>query len=650
MRLSGKVLRRLVLPIENNDAQAWCDSMSILKFNYFGSIVKPRPFAAPEVESRFIRQYRSVGLRWSRSAAVIGLVLIISFWAIVAIKVPSIGMFEGRQMLRGLVALFLIGFLVFSIICPRFSLKYYPFVAGVPVFAICFFLVAMALLPPEADYQKSSRFSVAMILTLWLIYGFTRVSALLALSMCVSASILVIMGLYLSGDDYFLAMSLYLVMANVVGWAVSVSAERRERELFLAKRRLVEMAGRMRRAARDSHESNLEKGRILAAISHDLSQPIGSLIIYLDRLKEQLGVDSEQIGLVVKARICAEIVGESVERISEASSLVRMEGGQALEEIDLGLMIVRLKEVLLGVATRRSVRLVVDVDVADELVGVTNYALMWDVLSNIVANSIKYSSRRSEDYVVIRARRRGSSIGVLIVDNGIGIPDVSKRLVFEKYYQVGQGQSRGGFGLGLSIVRESIGRLSGHRLLLRSRVGRGTAFRILVPGAGVIAANVVETESDVSVVEHARKGSRWRSGAYILVVSASIPRCLNLSKVLEESGSLVEVASSALDARRLVESSERFIDVVVVDVSEAGVGWADEVLSSVEVEQGSRLLVEVLVDCGVLEFVRLASNRVLIRGLLESEEGVRDTMKFLDDSLDNNCDPSALGSQESSRP
>ena len=603
--------------------------MSSPSYSYFGSMVRPERFLPSELESRFLRQYRSVGLRWSRSASIIGIILIVSFWAIVAVKVPSVGLFEGRQVLRGLVALFLAGFLVFSILWPRFTLRHYSIVAGIPIFAVCSFVVVMAMLPPESDYHRSSRFAVAMILCSCMVYGFTRVPVLLAFSMCGLASLVVIIGLYLNGDEYFLAMSLYMIMANVVGWALSVSSERRERELFMMKRGLVSMARRMQRAARESRESNKEKGRILAAISHDLRQPVGSMATYLDCLECSGALSSSQMELLIRAKTCAQIVGDSVERISAASTSGNRDGGEILERVDLGAMLVRLQEAFLGVADRKSVRLIWDVGDHGASVGVSNYILLWDILSNLVSNAIKYSSGNPGDCVSVRLRARESFLSVLIVDNGIGIPKPCQSLVFERYFQVGVVQSRGGFGLGLAIVKDSIDKLPGHRVTLRSSVGKGTAFRVVVPTRCYAETELVQFTNGGQGVERGAEVA----GVYVLVLCEDQARREVLCECLGRHGCLVENALGLDDAVRTCALLERNFDVLVIDISGHTLDWAAMVASAVESAQGSRVGCEVIVGGESLGVELLSDGRVFLGGSLNSEETQRAMIRHIEKRL-----------------
>ncbi len=85
---------------------------------------------------------------------------------------------------------------------------------------------------------------------------------------------------------------------------------------------------------------------------------------------------------------------------------------------------------------------------------------------------------------LLGARRWGERIAICVVDTGIGIPADRRADVFEDFLQLGNPERNRarGFGLGLGIVRRLCEGM-GWGVELRSEVGRGSVFTILVPCA-----------------------------------------------------------------------------------------------------------------------------------------------------------------------
>tara|TARA_R110002167_G_scaffold320465_1_gene526292 strand:- start:198 stop:869 length:672 start_codon:yes stop_codon:yes gene_type:complete len=70
---------------------------------------------------------------------------------------------------------------------------------------------------------------------------------------------------------------------------------------------------------------------------------------------------------------------------------------------------------------------------------------------------------------------------VQVVDTGIGIPDSSFEKVFGEFIRLDDGaRNASGLGLGLSIV-DRIARVLDHPVILTSKMGKGTDFRVEIP-------------------------------------------------------------------------------------------------------------------------------------------------------------------------
>jgi signal transduction histidine kinase len=104
------------------------------------------------------------------------------------------------------------------------------------------------------------------------------------------------------------------------------------------------------------------------------------------------------------------------------------------------------------------------------------------VLANLVDNAAKYSP----DGGVIEVRLTGlrNAVRFSVHDEGLGIPVVDQRRIFEKFYRVDPNLRRGigGTGLGLYICRELVRRMRGH-IWVDSREGEGSTFAFELPVA-----------------------------------------------------------------------------------------------------------------------------------------------------------------------
>jgi signal transduction histidine kinase len=103
------------------------------------------------------------------------------------------------------------------------------------------------------------------------------------------------------------------------------------------------------------------------------------------------------------------------------------------------------------------------------------------ILTNLFLNAVNHAFADGRTgSITISARARGSDdIEIIFADNGAGMtPDV-QRQAFDPFFTTRRNE--GGTGLGLHIVYNLVTQQLGGRMMLESRVGQGTTFRIIMP-------------------------------------------------------------------------------------------------------------------------------------------------------------------------
>jgi len=109
-----------------------------------------------------------------------------------------------------------------------------------------------------------------------------------------------------------------------------------------------------------------------------------------------------------------------------------------------------------------------------------NRELLERMTANILDNAIRYSN--PGDHIEIELEKDKNQARLHIRDNGIGIPDKSLPLIFDRFYVVDPSRSKetGGAGLGLSIVKW-IAEYHNAEITVDSHVGKGTTFTVNFP-------------------------------------------------------------------------------------------------------------------------------------------------------------------------
>jgi two-component system, sensor histidine kinase len=230
--------------------------------------------------------------------------------------------------------------------------------------------------------------------------------------------------------------------------------------------------------------ANQEKTRFVASAAHDLRQPLHALGMFCATLEQRLqntpdrplvrnmmnAIESleESFGAMLDiSRLDAGIVQAAPQTfpIRDVFRRLYQQFGGDAEARDLAL---RFR------ATRRIVR-------SDPL-------LLERILANLVQNALRYTRRGG---VLVAARRHAEGVALEVWDTGLGIPADKLEMIFREFYQIDnpeRDRSRG-LGMGLAIVQR-LCHLLRHPLAVRSREGRGSVFRIVVPEGDVNALAV----------------------------------------------------------------------------------------------------------------------------------------------------------------
>lgn len=270
--------------------------------------------------------------------------------------------------------------------------------------------------------------------------------------------------------------------------AMRASAELQREELM--ERRLQEereAATQLAAANAQLLQAAAEKQRFIAAVIHDLRQPIATLRTLLYVGRSDVSVEErEQSRELLESRVRA--LGAMVDELLEYAQLDAGEIAWHPEVLDLAAELGRCAEELQPEAEMRGMR--ITLELPPELGSwETDRAQLARVVRNLLTNSIKFSARAGDraPTAVLRARRSGKSWTLEVEDNGIGIPRPVLRRIFDERYRAPEApaqEERAGYpagrGLGLAIVKRLCARMAG-RISVKSAVGHGTRFRIRFP-------------------------------------------------------------------------------------------------------------------------------------------------------------------------
>lgn len=290
--------------------------------------------------------------------------------------------------------------------------------------------------------------------------------------------------------DEILTLAIAAIV-GVGGYLKLRAAEARERKEFRAVRELGIAQAESAELARQAQHESKERARFLAAVSHDVRQPLTAMNLRLTLLRERLGTGDEVMRQHFDdlARGIASL-GQTLSATLGLSQLQSRGENWPVEPVDIAEVVREIHATFRPLAAGSGVHLGLRVPVHSDACWVTtNREQLGMVVTNLVANALKFQratvpgqSARSR-FVLIAATRRGDRLAISVIDNGIGIAAEHQERIFEPYYQAANPERNRvrGIGLGLANVRAALRWLPGHELRLRSRLGRASRFTLTLP-------------------------------------------------------------------------------------------------------------------------------------------------------------------------
>lgn len=319
--------------------------------------------------------------------------------------------------------------------------------------------------------------------------------------------------------------------------------------------RQVETVTQALRLKKEQAESaTLAKSRFLAAASHDLRQPSHALGMFVARLG-QLPMDAQMRELVDNLEISVQAMQDLLDGLLDLSRLDSGNLQVRIGTVDLNELLSSVRSSLESMAEAKGLRLRVR---PTRLWAFSDASLLQRMVVNLVINAIRYTVRGTV-LVACRPHAQGKGVRIEVWDSGIGIPAEHHEDIFKEFYQLSNraGDRNFGMGLGLNIVQRSAG-LLGHGIALRSQVGCGTRFTLMLEAAAQ-PQTVPQSPADLPETMPGDIG-----GMHILLIEDNDNAREAVKGLLMSWGCTVLVASSLSEARARL-SEGRLPDLILSD-------------------------------------------------------------------------------------
>jgi signal transduction histidine kinase/AmiR/NasT family two-component response regulator len=325
-------------------------------------------------------------------------------------------------------------------------------------------------------------------------------------------------------------------VANAALWTIGLAFSLALLLIVSAVRTILRDLGNRRRAAEElerarqaAEAANIAKSAFLANMSHELRTPLASIMGYVDLMLAPNFGASGRAEYLQTIRRSGEHLLNLINDILDVSKIEA--GRMGIESVDCRLVDVfaDVDSLMRTRATEKGISFAVAYETSVPERVRTDPTRLRQILMNLVGNAVKFTDEGAVR-VAVQVREDSAAGGgsrrrliVDVIDTGVGISPEQERVLFQPFAQADVSTTRrfGGTGLGLSISRR-LAQILGGELSVRSEIGKGSSFRLILPVEAVAGAAMLAPDQAGHIVSDARR------------VSDSHPRVLGLRVLLAE--------------------------------------------------------------------------------------------------------------------
>ena len=225
----------------------------------------------------------------------------------------------------------------------------------------------------------------------------------------------------------------------------------------------------------------------VSAASHEMKTPLASIKAYVELLEDgdaETEAQRDEFFTIIRSQT------DRLQRLIEnLLNLARIEAGVVnvnKTTRSLNELLSEAYDLLAPAAEEKDITLTTDL--SPLYLGVlADRDTLLQAAINLASNAVKYT--RPGGSVVIRSRSADQEVIFEVEDTGVGLSPDDCQKVFDKFYRVAKDKDMAsGTGLGLPLVKHIVEDIHGGRIEVDSQRGRGSIFRVILPGVAQISA------------------------------------------------------------------------------------------------------------------------------------------------------------------
>jgi signal transduction histidine kinase/CheY-like chemotaxis protein len=319
-------------------------------------------------------------------------------------------------------------------------------------------------------------------------------------------------------------------------------------------------------ALKDAEQANQTKTNFLAVISHELRNPLNSILLWCNALLSSGTLEGrieQGMGAIFRA---AKAQAQLIEDLLDIS---RIESGQMrfdVQPISPAEVVRTAVDSMIPAAEAKSIAMQTVIDPHASMIVGDSHRLQQAVW-NLLSNAIKFTP--SNGKVQVRLERINSHLEIVVADNGQGIDRRALENVFDRFWQGSRDSGDRGLGLGLSIVKHIVNLHGGTVTAHSDGPGKGSVFVIRLP-VPVTTAGLESAPRRHPTVSPAAQGARLQrlDGISVLAVDDDAATLQGLRSLLTSLGASCNETRTVEGA--IAALSEKHPDVLLSDLGMPG--------------------------------------------------------------------------------
>lgn len=224
------------------------------------------------------------------------------------------------------------------------------------------------------------------------------------------------------------------------------------------------------------------KGEFIANVSHDMRTPLSGIITTAYELKDDDISEETRKELAVQLADAGEVLLEMFQKTLEDVAAEHMtEKDIELETFDINLLVDKLIKLEKPSLTQKGLKFLSQIDPNIPQFLISDRRKIHHIILNLIGNAIKFTKQGHIELRIERLEKQNDPSQITlkchVIDTGIGIPEESKKHLFERFFKASASHKAEykGFGLGLHIA-QTYTHLLGGTISFESTEGVGSDF------------------------------------------------------------------------------------------------------------------------------------------------------------------------------